>query len=156
MDKVLLTVGNSMMGDDGAGELLARMLQKTPVTGWIVLHGGSAPENLLHNIGQISPSHVIVVDAADMDLPPGSIRVIPKTSLQNPFFFTTHTLPLTFLIEALEEYAQLVTFVGIQPAIIAFGCPISSAVTQSVEAIYKRILENPAEWHQNIATLEGL
>lgn len=143
-----------MMGDDGAGALLSQMLHKTPPPGWIVLHGGSAPENILHKISELSPQQIIIFDATDMDLPPGSIRIIPEKSLQNPFFFTTHTLPLTFLIEALQRYASQITFIGIQPDTIAFGYPISIAVTRSIETIYKNIMEDPLGWFDCITILD--
>ncbi len=46
MTDVLLCVGNSMMGDDGAGPLLAEMCAANPVGGWVVIDGGSAPETI--------------------------------------------------------------------------------------------------------------
>ena len=45
MTDVLLCVGNSMMGDDGAGPLLAQMCAAHPQGEWVVIDGGSAPEN---------------------------------------------------------------------------------------------------------------
>ena len=41
---VVLAVGNSMMGDDGAGPLLAELMTQSPIPGWEVVDGGSAPE----------------------------------------------------------------------------------------------------------------
>lgn len=132
---VLLTVGNGMMGDDGAGALLAQMLQEQPCEQWTVLHGGSAPENVLHLVRSLSPHQVLVVDACDMDLPAGARRVIPDEALQCPFFFSTHTLPLSYLVDALRQFTPQVTFLGIQPQEIAFGYPLSSAVRQAVAQI---------------------
>ena len=40
--RVILTVGNSLMGDDGAGPLLAELLESEPAPGWAVIDGGSA------------------------------------------------------------------------------------------------------------------
>ena len=47
MTDVLLCVGNSMMGDDGAGPLLAEMCAANPAGEWVVIAGGSAAENAL-------------------------------------------------------------------------------------------------------------
>lgn len=44
MTDVLLCVGNSMMGDDGAGPLLAEKCAAAPKGNWVVIDGGSAPE----------------------------------------------------------------------------------------------------------------
>ena len=41
MTDVLLCVGNSMMGDDGAGPLLAEKCAAAPKGNWVVIDGGS-------------------------------------------------------------------------------------------------------------------
>lgn len=143
---LLLAVGNGMMGDDGAGVLLAQMLQDHPLKNWTVLNGGSAPENVFHRIRAMDASRVLLVDAADMDLPPGSIRRIRAGALEDPFLMTTHTLPLTFLIESLQEFVPQVELVGIQPGIVAFGFPISTEVQLAVEQIYADLANDSLDW----------
>lgn len=65
---VLLCVGNSMMGDDGAGPLLAEMCAATPPGNWQVIDGGSAPENDIVAIRELRPDMLLIVDATDMGL----------------------------------------------------------------------------------------
>lgn len=60
--KVVLTVGNSMMGDDGAGPLLADLMEANPIDGWMVINGGSAPENVSYQIRALQPQCVVIVD----------------------------------------------------------------------------------------------
>ena len=143
---VLLTVGNGMMGDDGAGVLLAQMLGDQPLEDWRVVNGGSAPENVLHWIREMNAQRVLVVDAADMDLPPGSIRRINADRLEDPFLMTTHTLPLTFLIESLREFVPQVDLIGIQPNIVAFGFPISEEVRLAVGQVYVDLKNSRMDW----------
>ena len=143
---ILLTVGNAMMGDDGAGVLLAQMLREYPLENWMVIHGGSAPENVVHHIRELEASRVLVVDAADMDLPPGSIRGIQADRLEEPFLMTTHTLPLSFLIESLREFVPQVDLVGIQPRLVAFGFPMSEEVRLAVEQIYADLKNGVLVW----------
>ena len=143
---ILLTVGNGMMGDDGAGALLAQMLRENPLEQWTVLHGGSAPENVVHQMREVDAQRVLVVDAADMDLPPGSIRLIQSDRLGDPFLMTTHTLSLTFLIESLRESIPQVDLLGIQPSVVAFGYPISDEVRKAVERVYADLKNNSADW----------
>ncbi len=143
---VLLTVGNGMMGDDGAGVLLARMMEADPLDGWITIHGGSAPENVIHHIRDLAPSRVLIVDAADMDLTPGSIRRIAAERLEDPFLMTTHTLPLSFLVESLREVVPQVDMIGIQPGIVAFGLPISNEVSVAVKQVYLDLKNGVADW----------
>ncbi|STP18272.1 hydrogenase 3 maturation protease [Escherichia coli] len=55
MTDVLLCVGNSMMGDDGAGPLLAEKCAAAPKGNWVVIDGGSAPENDIVAIRETAP-----------------------------------------------------------------------------------------------------
>lgn len=144
--QLLFSVGNGLMGDDGAAVLLARMLQQAPLPGWQVLNGGSAPENLLHQVRELAPRRVLIVDCSDMDLPPGEIRRIPDDLLSNPFLFSTHTLPLTFLIESLREFVPQVELLGIQPEVVAFGFPMSAAVEKAVTQIYNALRDDRTDW----------
>lgn len=145
--KLVITVGNGMMGDDAAGPLLAQMLRQNPLTNWEVLDGGSVPENLLYRVREISPDFVLIIDAADMDLDPGEIRRIDTEKIKDPFFITTHSLPLTYLIESLEEFVPYVEMVGIQPSLVAFGYPISANVEQAVKAVYEGLRQDSWEWN---------
>lgn len=56
MTDVLLCVGNSMMGDDGAGPLLAEKCAAAPKGNWVVIDGGSAPENDIVAIRELRSS----------------------------------------------------------------------------------------------------
>jgi len=144
--KLVLSVGNGMMGDDGAGALLVQKMQHAPPDNWEVLNGGSAPENLLYRVRELAPDYVLVVDAADMDLTPGAIRWIQDEKLNDPFLLTTHALPLTFLIEALREFVPKVELLGIQPEVVAFGYPISESVKQAVNNVYDGLCNGEASW----------
>lgn len=145
-ENLVITVGNGMMGDDGAGALLAQLMQQAPVAGWEVINGGSAPENILHQIREIAPSRVLVIDAADMDLPAGSIRRIQDDKVEDPFLLTTHALPLTYLIEALREFVPQVDLLGIQPEVVAFGYPISDSVKDAVNLVYEGLKNGTVDW----------
>jgi hydrogenase 3 maturation protease len=136
---VVLTVGNSMMGDDGAGTLLYEMMTKQPVTGWIAIDGGSAPENVVHLVRELQPKHLIIVDAADMELDAGETRIIDEETIADMFIMSTHNLPLNFLIDQLKEDIPQVTFIGIQPSVVSFAFPMTEAVKLAVESVYLRL-----------------
>ncbi|MRF53220.1 hydrogenase maturation peptidase HycI, partial [Stenotrophomonas sp. MY15] len=91
---VLLCVGNSMMGDDGAGPLLAEMCAARPVGEWVVIDGGSAPENDIVAIRELRPDRLLIVDATDMGLNPGEIRLVDPDDIAEMFMMTTHNMPL--------------------------------------------------------------
>lgn len=144
--KLVVTVGNLMMGDDAAGPLLARAMLGSPVDGWEVLDGGFAPENSLYLIREMAPEQVLILDAADMDLEPGAIRLIGPEKLGDPFLMTTHTLPLSYLVESLREFVPRVDLLGIQPTVVAFGYPISAEVKQAVGQVYENLKQADQAW----------
>jgi hydrogenase maturation peptidase hycI len=130
-----------MMGDDGAGPYLYQLLTENPLSDWEVIDGGSAPENVAHQIRQLRPKRLLIVDAADMELPPGKIRIIDKDAIAELFFVSTHNMPLNFLIEQLEEDIAEIVFVGIQPDLVSFGFPMTEIVRDSVQFLYDFLRE---------------
>ncbi len=136
---VLLCVGNSMMGDDGAGPRLAERCAEEPLTGWTVIDGGTIPENDIGFIRELQPDHLVIVDATDMGLPPGEMRIIDEDDIADMFIMTTHTLPLTFLIQQLRDAIPSITFIGIQPDVVAFCFPLSAAVEHAVGHLHQRL-----------------
>jgi hydrogenase 3 maturation protease len=144
--KLVVTVGNGMMGDDAAGPLLAEKLKQAPLDGWEMLNGGSAPENSLFLIREMAPEQVLIVDAADMDLAPGEIRLIGDDRIEDPFFLTTHSLPLTYMMQALREFVPKVDLLGIQPEVVAFGYPVSDRVKLAVDHVYECLGQIECTW----------
>lgn len=139
MTKVLLCVGNSLMGDDGAGPLLAEKCQASPPGDWVVIDGGSAPENDVVAIRALRPALLLIVDATDMMLNPGEIRVIDPDDIAEMLMMTTHNIPLNYLVDQLKEDVGEVVFLGIQPDIVGFYYPMTEAVKAAVEQVYQRL-----------------
>jgi hydrogenase 3 maturation protease len=120
------------------------MIRRAPLADWEVLEGGNVPENHLFRIRELTPERVIIVDAADMGLEAGEIRPIEKDDIGSLFLMTTHTLPLTYLLEAIREFVASAELIGIQPEVVAFGYPVSPSVQQAVKRIY-HLLERTGE-----------
>lgn len=135
----LLCVGNSMMGDDGAGPRLAERCAEHPLPGWTVVDGGAAPENDIGYLRELRPQHLVIVDATDMGLAAGEMRLIDEEDIADLFMMTTHNLPLSFLIQQLRSDIPAITFVGIQPDVVAFYYPISAAVERAVIDLHQRL-----------------
>jgi len=128
-----------MMGDDGAGPLLAEMCAAKPAGEWRVIDGGSAPENDVAAIRGLRPARLLLVDATDMGLNPGEIRVVNPDDIAEMFMMTTHNMPLNYLIDQLKEDVGEVIFLGIQPDIVGFYYPMTPPVKAAVETIYQRL-----------------
>ena len=133
---VMLAVGNSMMGDDAAGPMLSDLMEANPVDGWIAVNGGSAPENVAHQVRALKPERLLIVDAADIGLNPGEIRIIDPDDIADMFIMSTHNLPLNFLIDQMKEDIPEVIFLGIQPDLVGFYMPVNEKVTRAVQQVY--------------------
>ena len=116
--------------------MLARMIRQSPLEDWDVLESGNVPENYMFKIRELQPDRVIIVDAAEMDRQAGEIGLIDQDVIGSGFLMTTHTLPLTYLMEAIREFVPRVELLGIQPEIVAFGYPVSPLVKKAVECVY--------------------
>ena len=136
----MFTVGNSMRGDDGAGPLLAELLEAQPAAGWVVVNGEASPENYTHRVRALTPDRVLIVDAADMELAPGDVRLLDEDCVADYFLITTHAIPLNFLIASLKETVPEIIFLGVQPRAVNFCDPISAEVRQAIEKIHHRLV----------------
>jgi hydrogenase 3 maturation protease len=137
MTDLLFAVGNSLQGDDGAGPLLASLLEAEPAPGWEVIDGGATPENHTHQVRAFRPDRLLIVDAAEMGLAPGEIRRIEESRVAESFLVTTHAIPLNFLIASLQETIDDIQFLGIQPKQVAFMGPMSPEVRQAVASLHQ-------------------
>jgi hydrogenase 3 maturation protease len=154
--QVVFTVGNSLRGDDGAGPLLAELLKAEPAPDWVVIDGGSAPENLVHAVRAELPQRVLLLDTAQMQLEPGAVRRIDEADIARQFLFNTHVIPLDMLIASLRETVPHVTFVGIQPAHVAFFGDMTPAVRNAVVRLHRSLVDgaDPDDWPLLCATVD--
>jgi len=110
--KVLIGVGNEMNGDDGIGVYVAKNFRHE---NWVAIDCETVPENYIGEIGKYKPEEIVIVDASDMGLKPGSIRRIPKEKIGRASF-STHSIPLSLFMSHVEElFHSKVHLIGIQP-----------------------------------------
>ncbi len=142
---VILTIGNELRGDDGLGPLFAQNLsselEKSPIKNGqisqedkiIIIDGGMVPENFTGSIRKENPTHIIIVDAVEMDKKPGTIKLINKDKIAQ-YNVSTHAMPLSFLIKYLETTGSFkVCLVGMQPKTMELGDNLSQEVKESVK-----------------------
>jgi hydrogenase 3 maturation protease len=137
----VLGVGSSLRGDDAVGllaaSLLGQMLERTPAAERArTFDGGVAPENVTAQIRAFAPTHVVIVDAADMGLQPGECALVPHDAPNANISGGTHGLPLGMVAAYLRETMSCETIiVGIQPATRAFGASPSDSVATAARAL---------------------
>jgi len=143
---IVLGIGNRLGGDDAAGTLVVDMLTqrqhktKTLYSREItIIDAGTAPESYTSVIRQRRPDLLILVDAADMGLPPGALRTIPPEKI-SVLSFSTHHMPLSMFISYVEEFCGEVLLIGVQPERTEMGERISKAVRKSMMELAGAIL----------------
>ncbi len=95
--------------------------------------GGTAPENVTGEVRRLAPTHVLLVDSAEMGEAPGSVRLIGAGRIAGTSF-STHSLPLSVLARYLErELGSRVIVIGIEPKSLAFGGRLSPEVERAIE-----------------------
>lgn len=139
---VILGIGNPLRGDDFAGSLIARKLNQNFKNEKImVADGGTVPENYTGMIRKENPSHILIIDAADMGKPPGYIKLIKKEEISQ-YNISTHAMPLSFLIKYLESTSPAkITLIGIQPLEMDLVEKVSNEVNQSITFIINLFVE---------------
>ena len=134
---VLIGIGNALRGDDGVGPWIADHFQEE---GWLSLNCGTVPENFTAVIRRAAPDLLLIVDAADIGLPPGEFRVVDPSRIED-VSIGTHQLPLTHLMEYLKNSANAIVFVGIQPAKVLDEECISAEVKTGAETLMQDLRE---------------
>ena len=121
----ILGVGNDMRGDDGIGVFLARELEKElgKSEGMLII-GTQVPENFIKPILDFRPDIIIILDSADFGGKPGNFRVVEKEEIME-FLISTHNMPLTVFLKALEPLNAKKILIGIQPRSLEFGNGLS-------------------------------
>lgn len=150
---VVLGIGNTLLGDDGAGVQVIRQLQaaRRPLQRVRLLDGGTLSFSLLETV-ENTPA-LIVVDAARLQEPPGTVRVLQQDAmdefLRGRTRSSVHELSLAELLDMARLTGRLPArraFVGIQPELIAAGTELSPAVSAGLKTACIHVRALIARW----------
>lgn len=143
----IVGIGHEMRGDDAAGLAVAQRLR--PLTGkhLLVIEAGHAPENHTGLLRRFEPDLVLLVDSAQLDEQPGTIRWLSWQDTSG-LSATTHTMPPYMLARYLTSELNCdVALVGVQPGSTTLGASLSPPVQQAVQLIAQALasyLDDPA------------
>jgi hydrogenase 3 maturation protease len=139
----ILGVGSVLRGDDIAGLLVAQQIEKiiakqtTPEIR--VFIGETAPENLTGEIKKFQPTHLIIIDAAELNKKPGHIEIMEPETIGGTSF-CTHSLPLKIIIGyLLESFKFQAIIIGIQPKTLTFGAQPTKEVVAAAKHLANTI-----------------
>jgi len=141
---VIIGIGNNQRQDDEAGLLVVQNLiaEIKDVPGnYYLIEGIGPPQYYIHEINDWKPTHLLMIDAADLGLPPGSIRIIDKKYLSRAAL-SSHTLSKNTLLDFLISFnPELKIYIlAIQAESIMIDEKMTENVSSSVKELTK-ILE---------------
>lgn len=130
-DVLLVGIGNTMFGDDGAGcHLVQRLEGKTRAA---LLDTGQSPEAYLGEIANATNATVVLVDTVDFKSSPGTVAIFGARQLPD-VASGTHRIPLALIMDYLSRTSTgEVCLLGIQPERTQLGAEMSPAVRRSIE-----------------------
>jgi hydrogenase 3 maturation protease len=130
---LLIGIGNTLRGDDGAGPALIALLEGKVKA--VLLDAGEVPESYFSRILDAQPNTIAVIDAADFGAAPGDLAVFETEDIAG-HSVSTHQMPLGLFSRFIKRYSRAEMFaLGIQPSHVALGEPMSPEVAASVNAL---------------------
>ena len=114
MQYLIMCIGNREGGDDSVGPYIADKLRSEKLKNMIIVDTGTVPENYTSVVKREKPKILLIIDAVEMGLAPGKIRIVPKEKI-GVMTISTHGIPISVLIGYLEKYVECIIFIGIQP-----------------------------------------
>jgi hydrogenase 3 maturation protease len=137
---LIVGIGNVLKGDDGAGPLICERLAKAKVSAELI-DAGTVPENYIQRIIKIAPANLLIIDAIDFGATPGTIKIFEPEQL-NSLIISTHTLSPRLFVDMIRQNFSLdVYFIGIQPAHVQLGQPVSEQVNRAIHRLCDILIE---------------
>lgn len=145
MDYLLMCIGNRDGGDDAIGPYIADKLKN--YINIKTLDCGIVPENYTSMIKNLNPENLIIIDAFEMSLKPGEIRIVPYDKI-GVMHVSTHGIPISVLVKYLKQYLSKITIIGIQPK--KLSGKITDEVKRSADLLVNLIK------NKNLSKIESL
>ncbi len=120
-------IGDELNVHDRLGILAAREIEGLHLEHLRVFFAGTVPESVTGPVRKYKPDAVVLLDAADMGVRPGSVALVQPDEI-SASLLSTHALPLSVVMEFLtKDTGARVLLIGIQPDLMATGFSPASA-----------------------------
>ena len=134
-------MGNELRADDAVGLYVVRLLKPSSNTRLEVFEGHMTPEVYIGPACASHPSHVLIVDAAELGKKPGAWQILSADNIDQGLF-TTHTIPAVEVAAEIKRRCNAyVVFLGIQPKSRDMSLGLSRECQQAAEEIARVIQE---------------
>lgn len=131
----IVAIGNILRGDDGLGPKLIELLKPKALNA-ALFDCGTAPENYIFPILSVSPDTIILVDAADINKTPGSVKIFDLNEISNVSFSTHNPSPRLFtdLLKTGRDGLNIFV-VSVQPKTTTLGASLTKEVLEGLDSL---------------------
>ena len=137
---VVIGMGNELRTDDAVGIEVARRLKQKMNARLTVFDGSMLPDVFIRPACAVRPSHLLIIDAAELHGHPGEWRLLSKEEIDTGLF-TTHAIPATEIAAEIQRRCHAkAAFLGIQPKSRGVGLHLSPECTNAADEIAKTII----------------
>ena len=139
---VIAGIGNEIRCDDFVGVKIIQELQGKVSQKVHLIECETVPESFMDEIVALKPSHVLLIDAAMLDLKPGETRLYDAAKVTNIPAITTHMLPLRVFCDYITQMGQTkLALLLIEPENTDFGEGLTAEVAESAGHIVEVLLK---------------
>jgi hydrogenase 3 maturation protease len=133
---VIAGIGNPIRRDDYVGLKIIETLSGKVNDNVLLLECETVPESYLQDIQDFQPTHVLLIDAAFLNLKAGESKLVQTKEITCTAAYTSHLLPLRIFCELILQTttAKLVLLL-IQPEDVDFG----EGLTENVEITAQKV-----------------
>ena len=138
-NKLIVCIGNTLKGDDGAAiELYQKLSGKINAE---LIDAGTVPENYIQRIIKARPAMIVLIDAVDFGGTAGQIKVFAPEQIPE-IAMSTHVMSLRFFSDILKRESDCEIFLaGIQPEQLGLGSGLSKSVNEAVGQLAELFIE---------------
>jgi hydrogenase 3 maturation protease len=138
---VVAGIGNPIRHDDYVGLKIVEDLRGKVAETVCLLECETVPESYLQDIEKFKPTHVLLIDAAFLDLSPGESCLLEPEKIIDHSAISTHALPLRIFCEYVKEATGAkVGLLLLEPKSIEFGEGLSLEVEGASDRLTKILL----------------
>ena len=139
---VVAGVGSSIRKDDFIGVEIVRNLRNKVSQSVYLIECETVPESFIEPITKFKPTHILIIDAALLNLKPGFSKLIKSDQLAKRQAISTHALPLQIFCQYLEEETRAkIALLAIQPKETGLGEGLTAELEKTSEHLIKLLLE---------------
>jgi len=139
---VVAGIGNPIRRDDFVGVKIAQDLKGKVSKNVCLIECETVPESFMQEIVDLKPSHVLLIDAAVLELKPGETRLVFPEQVADFPAVTTHMLPLRIFCEYITKMSEAkIALLLIEPQDTEFGEGLTGIVQTAAEEITKKLIE---------------